>query len=294
MKGGNGAGRWVRPDAVKFERVKEALNRLLSMFESGDLPAAVARTLITPVPGTEKPSDRWSLGNKLLMLLAGTEDARGYRQWEVVGRHVKKGAKAFYIFAPLVKKVTRKIVDPETGEEREEERVIITGFREVPVFRYEDTEGKPLPEVDYSPPELPPLYNVAKAFGVQEVRYAPANGDGSYGFFTLRGGKRIVLHTHDAKTWFHELGHAVHSTFRELKGGQDPEQEIVAEVFAATMCELHGITGYHFRCWEYIKHYAGQDAQKALRAVLRLLSDVEKCLNLVLSVKGAAGKESAA
>lgn len=271
----------ARPDAVKFERVKEALNRLLSMFESGDLPAAVARTLITPAPGAEKPSDKWSLGNKLLMLLAGTEDARGYRQWEQVGRHVKKGAKAFYILAPSTKKVVKRVTDPETGEEREEEQVVITGFRCVPVFRFEDTEGKPLPEPDYRPPEPPPLFDVARKFGVQEVRYTPANGDGSYGFFTWRGGKKIVLHTHDVKTWFHELGHAVHSTFRELKGGQVPEQEIVAEVFAATMCELFGVQGYHWYAWEYVKAYSSQDPQKALKSIFRVLSDVEECLKRV-------------
>lgn len=270
---------------MKLERIQDALSRLLFMFESGDLPPAVARTLITPAPGTERPCDRWSLGNKLLMILTGTNDARGYRQWEKVGRHVKKGAKAFYILAPQTKKIVCRETDPETGEEREVERTTITGFRDVPVFRYEDTEGEPLPEIDYAPPELPPLYDVAKKFGVQEIRYAPANGDGSYGFFTRRGGKQIVLHTHDVLTWFHELGHAVHSTFRELKGGQVPEQEIVAEVFAATMCEIFGIQGYHFHAWEYVKAYSGRNPQQALRSVFRVLSDVEECLKRVWNVQ---------
>lgn len=255
------------------------------MFESGNLPSAVARTLITPAPGAEKPSDRWSLGNKLLMLLAGTEDARGFRQWKQVGRHVKKGARAFYILAPITKKVRKKVIDPETGEEREEEQIIIAGFRDVPVFRFEDTEGEPLPEPDYRPLEPPPLFDVARKFGVQEVIYTPAREDRSYGFFTRRGGKRIVLHTHDVLTWFHELGHAVHSTFRELKGGQVPEQEIVAEVFAATMCEIFGIQGYHFHAWEYVKAYSGRNPQQALRSVFRVLSDVEECLKRVWDVQ---------
>jgi hypothetical protein len=67
---------------MNVERAKEALHRLLAMFESGDLPQAVARTMLRPKPGAEKPSDRWSLGNRLLMLAAGTRDARGYQQWE--------------------------------------------------------------------------------------------------------------------------------------------------------------------------------------------------------------------
>ena len=279
---------------MNVERAKEALYRLLVMFESGSLPQAVARTMLRPKPGAEKPSDRWSLGNRLLMLAAGTRDARGYRQWEQAGRHVRRGAKAFYIFAPVLKKITTKTVDPETGEEREEQREVLAGFREVPVFRYEDTEGKPLPEPDYSPPEPPPLQDVARAFGVREIRYEPAREDGTYGFYSWTGGKRIVLRSHDVGVWFHELGHAVHHSFRPLRGGQVPEQEIVAEVFAATMCVLFGMPGHLRNAWEYVKAYAGQDPQQALRAIFRVLSDVEECLKRVWEAAGAReGREAA-
>jgi len=34
------------------------------------------------------------------MFIANTGDARGYRQWQKVGCHVKKKAKAFTILAP--------------------------------------------------------------------------------------------------------------------------------------------------------------------------------------------------
>jgi len=271
---------------MNAERAREALHRLLGMFESGDLPEAIARTLIRPKDGAARPCDRWSLGNRLLMLAAGTEDARGYRQWQEVGRPVKKGAKAIYIFAPVTKKVTRKVTDPETGEEREEEKTVVVGFRHVPVFRYEDTDGKPLPEPDYAPPEPPPLRDVARAFGVQEIRYEPARREGCYGFYAWTGGKRIVLHSHDVLTWFHELGHAVHHSFRPLKGGQVPEQEIVAEVFAATMCVLFGVPGHLRNAWEYVKAYTSQDPQQALKAVFRVLSDVEECLRRVFAVAG--------
>ena len=61
-----------------------------------------------------------ALRNRLLMMLAGTEDARGFRQWEKVGRMVKKGAKAFYILAPRIIKVK--------DEETEEEKHVLAGF----------------------------------------------------------------------------------------------------------------------------------------------------------------------
>jgi len=60
---------------------------------------------------------------------------------------------------------------------------------------------------------------------------------------------------------------------------------IVAEVFAAVMCELHDVHGYHAHAWEYIKHYSDDDPVKALQAIFRVLSDVEECLNCVFKVK---------
>ncbi|MCS5697168.1 ArdC family protein [Desulfofundulus thermocisternus] len=263
---------------MKEERLREALEKLLSMFESGNLPPAVARTMIRRQAGDERPSDKWSLGNRLLMYLAGTEDARGYRQWEEVGRHVKKGAKAFHILAPLTKTRKVKIQDPETGEEREEERPVIVGFRFIPVFRLEDTEGEPLPEVDYAPPELPPLFDVATRMGIK-VKYAP--GDGScYGSFQP-GLKRINLHTHDVKTYFHELAHAVHNTIRPLVGGQDPVQEVVAETVACTLCEIYGYTGYAWHGWQYIKACAGGEPKQALKLVMKVLCEVEEVLERI-------------
>ncbi|HBT47942.1 MAG TPA: hypothetical protein DEA73_08750 [Peptococcaceae bacterium] len=92
--------------AVKLEenKVKQAVNSLLAMLQSGDLPKKSAWTVINARAGYGKPSDKWSLGNKLLMLIAGTEDARGYQQWREVGRQVKKGARVFYILAPMTRK----------------------------------------------------------------------------------------------------------------------------------------------------------------------------------------------
>ncbi len=58
------------------------------------------------------------------MLMNETEDARGFRQWEKVGRRVKKGAKAFYILAPVRKKVPVKVRRVEKAVVEGEEVVI--------------------------------------------------------------------------------------------------------------------------------------------------------------------------
>ena len=145
-----------RKPSKRHEAAEEALASVLELFESGELPEKIAQTVIARAEGTS-PMVNWSLGNQLLVILAGSSDARGYRQWQEVGRHVRKGAKATYILAPSTRKIRE--TDAETGDETE--RTITVGFVGVPVFRVEDTEGAPLEIPDYGPAEFPPLFDVA-------------------------------------------------------------------------------------------------------------------------------------
>ena len=53
--------------------------------------------------------------------------------------------------------------------------------------------------------------------------------------------KEIALATSEEKTFFHELSHAAHEKIKSgLKSGQDPFQEIVAELSAQALCHLVG------------------------------------------------------
>ena len=63
----------------------------------------------------------------------------GYRAWQELDRHVRRGERGLQILAPVTRKIT-----PENGEE-EERRVV--GFRVVHVFDVAQTEGEALPEV---------------------------------------------------------------------------------------------------------------------------------------------------
>ncbi|WAH39332.1 hypothetical protein [Alicyclobacillus dauci] len=72
------------------------------MWETGDLPKALAKTMLGRQAGN-RPCDAWCLANQIIMIVSGTEDACGFNQWQEVGRRVKKGAKAICIFGPLKK-----------------------------------------------------------------------------------------------------------------------------------------------------------------------------------------------
>ena len=94
------------------ERVREILDGIMDKFKSGEIPEAVAMASF-PIP--DIPSSKWSFTNRMLMFLAGTGDARGFRQWKATNRWVKKGARAIYILVPCM----RKEIDEATGEEKE-------------------------------------------------------------------------------------------------------------------------------------------------------------------------------
>ena len=140
------------------ERAATELEKIVALFSTTQLPDLCAKALIN---APEKPSSKWSFGNQLLMLLAGTEDARGFKQWNEVGRYVRKGAKAFRILGPVFVKKSLESADPNETEEIE----VLVGFRAIPVFRAEDTEGTELPA--YKPRDPPPLLEVAERFGMK-------------------------------------------------------------------------------------------------------------------------------
>jgi antirestriction protein ArdC len=228
----------------RLEAADQALTDILELFEDPErLPAAIATTFILRQT-SDAPMTSWSLSNQLLVLLAGTTDARGFRQWEQAGRKVNKGAKALRILAPRTRKLHE--TDTQTGEERD--RVITTGFLGIPVFRIEDTNGEPIEQPDYQPASFPLLIEAAARLGVS-VRWAPGAVQTRYGSritadcygFYQPATDSITLLSHDQRVWFHELAHAAHKRILEnrnttLKGGQVPAQEVVAELVSAVLC----------------------------------------------------------
>lgn len=251
-------------------QIKTVLNGILKAFETGDIPEAIA---IASFPIPDIPSAKWSIANRTIQFIFGTSDARGYRQWQEAGRQVNKGAKCIYILAPCIKK--------HKDEETEEEKLVLTSFKAVPVFRVEDTEGEPL---DYQNIELPDLPLIERAYywGI-DVKAVP--GSYSYYGYFVPGSKEIALATPAEKTFFHELAHAADYILKgHLKPGQDPFQEITAELSAQALARIAGksaedTTGNSYR---YIKGYAEKLNLDPHKACLKVLSDCEKILNLIL------------
>ena len=253
------------------DKIKQVLDTILEKFKNGDIPEAVAYT-VYPM-ADDIPSANWSILNRLLMVVAGSSDARGYKQWLSAKRHVRKGSKCFHILVPYMK----KIEGDDTGEDRE----TLMGFMCRPVFRYEDTDGEPLDYEQLALPDLP-LLERAEAWGLN-VRAIPGNYH-YYGYYSSKR-KEIALAAPEEKTFFHELSHVAHERVKKgLKAGQDPLQEIVAELSAQALCHLVGKKadqsfGNSFR---YIERYAKKAKLTPHGACLKVMRQTEKVLNLIL------------
>lgn len=272
--------------------VERALSDVLDMFASGKLPEAVAQTIIARQAG-DLPVHDWSLLNQIIVMLSGTADARGTRQWKLAGREVNKGARPIFILGPKIRRY--KVEDETTGEEVS--RQVMQGFVGIPVYSIEDTEGDPVPPPpDYTPLALPPLFDVAKTLGVN-VKWSHFTRD-YYGYYSP-GLEEIVLCTTDERTFFHELAHAAHQRVleakgRKLKGGQHASQEIVAETCAAVLCRLFNLDGYIYHGAQYIAGYAEKAGSDTRKSVAKVLSEVQETLALIMgTASGSKAKTKA-
>jgi hypothetical protein len=86
---------------------------------------------------------RYSANNLLLIMLQRPEASAvaGYRTWQQLGRQVRRGSEAIWVLGPVKYKIETE--NEATGEVSQ--RMQLRGFKPVPVFAIEDTDGPELP-----------------------------------------------------------------------------------------------------------------------------------------------------
>ena len=90
---------------------------------------------------------RYSVGNAILIQLQkpNATHVAGFRAWQQLGRHVKKGEHGIAIMAPIVwRRKARK--DTQQQEQNDPDDEVVSTFKTAHVFDISQTEGKPLPE----------------------------------------------------------------------------------------------------------------------------------------------------
>jgi antirestriction protein ArdC len=246
------------------------LEAIVERFKTGDLSPVYQLVHFHK----DVPMSKWSFLNQLCVVITKNSfDARGFNQWKEVGRSVKKGAKATYILAPIFRKYTEENAD---GEEVQKEW--LSGFRAVPVFAVEDTEGEPLVEPEITQEEPPALVEVAKALGIP-VKY-DATSTPILGCYKPNSNE-IELYSSDPEVWYHELGHAV-AEHVGAKFQDYNSNEVVAELTSAVLMMVYEHKDNTGNAWKYISAYSADPIQ----AVARAMKHVERILEFINSVQG--------
>lgn len=266
----------------KQAKVAAVAGDILQAFHEGRVPKAMSQVLIRRK--VEVPSNHWSWGNRLVGLLRGHVYAAGYRQWQMLGRRVKKGEQAFYILGPVRRQVP--VEDEEELPEGKEPQTkeVVVGYTALPVFGYLQTEGKPLPGLEEEPEFLQslPLAEVARDWGLSVEAYSADDMPGVLGLHVR--GKGIGLATRNLSTWAHELVHAADSRLGDEQGSL-LEKEVVAELGGAILLETLGYQTESDRggAYDYIRRYSHEHRRQLLPTALELLERTCRAVELLLS-----------
>lgn len=78
----------------------------------------------------------------------------------------------------------------------------------------------------------------------------------------------------------HEGAHYIHDTIEDIKDVRGNKAEVVAELSAAVICSIAGVSGFERQSKEYIKHYADNMDTKEL---LRTMNDVLKLVEQIVT-----------
>lgn len=253
------------------EKIQNTLSHIIELFRTGDVPKAIS--IVTFPPYENIPSNHWSMLNRLIMNRSDCSDARGFRQWLEAGRYPKNGSKAVYILGP-------RMVRKSKQDNMEEEEYVVSGFLPIPVFRAEDTDGEPL---QYEPIKLPklPLMEKAHEWGI-DVGGITFQGE-AHGFYR-RQDQKIRLASPSERIFFHELSHAAHSRLAGFSACPEAKKEIIAELSAQVLAQLVGteMESSLGNSYQYIERYSHLWGKDVVRACLKVLSEVEQVLKLIL------------
>ncbi len=231
---------------------------------------------------------RYSFNNTLLIAMQRPEATlvTGYRNWQSMGRQVKKGEKGITILAPAPKKQKKAqalydqnqmpILDEHGNQKYEEVEVVIPRFRATTVFDIDQTEGDPIHTI--APEELTAAVEDFDLFmeAITAISAVPIRFDeieGSAKGYYDNASKEIVIQkgmsdSQTIKTAIHECGHAkLHDRDLMKAAGvkKDREtKEVEAESVAYSVCSAFQIetSDYSF---PYIAGWSSGRDMKELR-----------------------------
>lgn len=239
----------------------------------------------------------YSYNNTLLINMQKPEASyvAGYKTWETLGRHVKKGEKGITILAPCPYKAVKDVdvVDPDTGKVmrdgqgnpmKEKREFIYANFRAISIFDISQTEGKPLPELAKELQGEIPDYKVLMD-SIREVAPVPIRFEewdkSKKGHYDLEE-KEIVIKSdmsdlQTVKTAIHETAHSI--LHKDIAHAKDTAtMEVEAESVAFIVCQHLALdtSDYSFG------YLAGWSSDKELPELKSSLQTIQKTAHEVI------------
>lgn len=217
----------------------------------------------------------YSMGNLAFLLYQGVtpQPVANYQRWQEVGRHVKRGAKAFYILRPINVKLDE--LDDEGNPKT------ITRFKPVKsVFRLEDTDGEPLPELEL------PEWSRERMLGNLAIELASDFPTYNGNVQGLSEGRTIYINPvakYPEKTFFHETSHCVHghtegdySEYLAHRGIYEAEAEGSAHIVTNELGLLDDDA--REESGAYIRHWLkdGQIPDRSIRRIFKVSDEILK------------------
>lgn len=243
----------------------------------------------------------YSFSNTLLIALQRPDASAvaGYKSWESkFDRHVVKGAKGIAIIqpAPYRKKIDmilkdedgKPVLDAEGKEVRAQVERMVENYKVGWVYAYEDTDGKPLPEIVSTLNGKVENYDELKDIlaSVSKVPISYENfADSANGYYSPVE-ERIVVKAslpelQSIKTTIHEIAHSI---LHNRDDGTDQEatrreKEVEAESVAFTVSTYLGLdtSDYSFG------YVAGWSAGRELKELQDKMELIRKTANTIIT-----------
>ena len=253
---------------------------------------------------------RYSTGNVMLILTQRPDATRvaGFNKWRELGRNVRAGEKAIWIFAPCIKRQKKDELEDEGDGEGKD---ILTGprpgeislrpsgiyFRPVAVFDISQTDGEALPDAPVWPviqgESTRALYAAARQaladMGITYTNVREVHGSERTRGYWIAARRLIWVDEslpvdQQTEVLFHELGHAVMGHSEPLspethRGDKENQAQSIAFIVSSHFgFEVASTTFPYLLSWAYDPN----DADESLKRLKRNLELVKTAASKII------------